>query len=175
MLPMPPMNRTEFTALMTRLRSCYQNAITDQSLWLASVTTYWDLLSGYRPADVRAAFQLAWRRFPDWFPSAGQLASLIEGRNGDRAEEAWPEVLRLASKSSGDHSDPIAAEAIRRMGGGAALGRMRSDELAVWGKKEFLGLYQDVARVRDETRVRNAVQASQLAPGSPTGALGPKT
>ena len=160
---------------MSRLRACYQNAVTDESLWLASLATYWELLRSYDPDSLRAAFAVAWRRCPEWFPSAGQLAALVEGEPNERAEEAWPEVLRLARRSSGEHSDPVAAEAIRRMGGGLALGRMRSDELAVWGKKEFRSLYLECIRQQQRERAQIAARdRSELATGQEkeTGIIG---
>lgn len=142
---------------MSRLRACYQNTVGDQTLWLASITTYWDVLSGYAPEDIRAAFAVAWRRHPEWMPSAGQLAKLMEGGATTTPEDAWPEVLRLASRSSGEHSDPIAREVIRMMGGGTRLGRMRSDELHVWGKKEFIELYGQVAQRVDTAKARDSI------------------
>lgn len=158
---MDRMKRTEFAALMTRLRTCYQNHIADESLWLASITTYWDVCRGYPPEDIRAAFSIAWRRYPDWMPSCGQLLGLIERAPSTRAAEAWPEVLRLATRSSSEHSDPIAAEAIQLMGGGGRLGRMRSDELHVWGRKEFMERYADVARRVETDAVRRRLKARE--------------
>lgn len=152
--------RTEFAALMTRLRACYQNVVQDDSLWLASIATYWELCSRYPPDDIRVAFSLAWRRFPDWMPSCGQLVGLIEGATSTRAVDAWPEVLRLASRSSSAHSDPIAAEAIKMMGGGGRLGGMRSDELLVWGKKEFLECYELATKRAEDSRARHCLEAS---------------
>ena len=48
------------------------------------------------------------------------------------------------------------------MGGGARLGAMRSDELHVWGKKEFSGLYAEVARRSETSEARKAVGPSSL-------------
>lgn len=174
---MERMKRTEFAALMTRLRSCYQNAVADHSLWLASITTYWDLCQEYPADDVRAAFAVAWRRHPDWMPSCGQLIGLIEGAASNKAADAWPEVLALAKRSSGDHQDPVAREAIKAMGGGARLGAMRADELLVWGRKEFLELYVQIAH-RVETAdarssVRDAVRGPNLPQDAPAPRLGP--
>ena len=163
---MQQMTRTELASLMSRLRAHYQHPVTDDSLWLASVATYWEALRGLDPDDIRAAFAVAWRRFPDWFPSAGQLLAAIDDTDG-KADEAWPELLRLARRSSGDHTDPVARAAIARMGGGCALGQMRSDELHVWGRKQFRELYRDIVRERQRERARAALSA----PGGPAAAL----
>jgi len=161
---MSKMQRTEFAALMAKLRACYQNPVSDKSQWLASLSTYWELLHGYGDTDIRAAFALAWRKHVDWMPSAGQLARLIEDRCEASADDAWPEVLRLATRSSSDHSDPIAREAIKAMGGGARLGAMRLDELQGWGRKEFREAY---ARLRKRKDIDDAVAAAELAQGHP--------
>ena len=140
------MNRMEFAKLMAKLRAFYQNAVTDEVMWAASVTAYWSALGGFPADDLRRVFHTAWQRFPDWMPSAGQLLSLVQGSKDWRvkAAESWPEVLRLAQRSSGDHSDPVAREAIKRMGGGKRLGQMSWDDLNVWGKKEFEQTYAEL-------------------------------
>lgn len=141
------MSRAEFTALMSKLRANYQNAIADKSQWLASITVYWENLSSLPAEDLRQAFASAWRRFPDWMPSAGQLMSLALGKSpAARAAAAWPEVLELAKHSSPEHSDPVARRAIMLMGGGSVLGEMTQDELRVWGKKEFLQRYAEILK-----------------------------
>lgn len=163
---MRQMTRTEFASLMARLRAHYQHPVTDDSLWLASVTTYWDALRPLDPDEIRTAFAVAWRRWPDWFPSAGQLLAAIDDTD-TKADEAWPELVRLARRSSGDHSNPVAREAIRRMGGGCALGQMRSDELHVWGRKQFREHYRDVVRDRQRERAQRAI----LGAGEPANAF----
>lgn len=159
---MQQMTRMEFASLMSRLRAHYQQPLADESLWLASVATYFDALRGMDPDDIRDAFAVAWRRYPEWFPSAGQLLAAIDDTDG-KADAAWPEVVRLARRSSGDHADPVARVAIARMGGGQALGQMRSDELHVWGRKQFREFYRDVVRERQRQRAQAAVMPTDGA------------
>lgn len=156
---MPTIEKREFLGLMTKLRAHYQNGISDEKLWMASVASYYEALSGEDPERIRRAFREAWRYHPSWMPSCGQMLELIEGHGG--AHKAWPEVLALASRSSGEHSDPIAAEAIRRMGGVRALGSMDNDRLKVWAKREFIGLYEQVKR---EAAIGEGLPKLQAAP-----------
>lgn len=148
---------------MTRLRSCYQNPVADMALWKASIVTYWELIGQHYSADrLRQAFGEAWRRYPAWMPSAGQLVSLLEDP-ALQAAEAWPEVVRLASRSSIEHSDPVAREALIAMGGGSRLGRVTTAELQGPIRREFTERYVTVAR----TGPKEALQAPQEPPGSP--------
>lgn len=133
---------------MTSLRAHYQNPVTDPEMWQASIVTYHAELGNSPPENLRKAFDAAWRKHPDWMPSCGQLAELVVGGGIDaksRAAEAWPEVIKLATRSSGDHSDPIAAAAIRRMGGGRALGQMKRADLERHGRRDFEAHYVDIA------------------------------
>lgn len=152
---MQKIKRTEFAAEMSKLRAKYQNAVTDEGLWLASIATYWEVCCDYEANHIRTAFATAWRRYPDWMPSCGQLVELIEAGH-PTAAEAWPELLKIAARSSGDHSDPIAREVIRLMGGGKRLGSMAVGELAIWGRKQFEVLYEEVQNgvQSQETRLR---------------------
>lgn len=151
---MAQMTRPEFLAAMTRLRAMYSNAVRDESHWAAQVATYWEALRGYDGEELRAAFAVAWRRHPEWFPSCGQLDALVGGECSTRAADAWPEVLRLASRSSGEHSDPVAREAIRLMGGGPRLGRMQSAELEGWGRREFMRCYDEANKIRQRSTAK---------------------
>ena len=162
------MTRPEFVEAMTTLRMAYVNAIAE-SQWQGMVRAYWQLLQGYSAAQLHAAFAGALTRYPDWFPSCGQLLRLLDGDPVRRAEEAWPEVLRLASRSSGKHSDPIAAEAIRLMGGGVCLGRMQADELQGYGRKRFLDAYRAASEGQQEAQTRIAGTAPRCPLSERTG------
>lgn len=140
------MQMTEFVALMTKLRACYQNAIADQDMWTASTVQYWEVMQHSDPDRIRDAFTSAWRKHPDWMPSLGQLMDLVESGGAgakQRAHDAWPEVMKLAGRSSSEHSDPIARRVLRLMGGGKRLGNMNREELEKWGRKEFVELYEE--------------------------------
>lgn len=133
---------------MSKLRAKYQNAVADEEMWLASISTYWEECRGLDADKLRAAFKVAWREHKQWMPSCGQLVELVAGGGqsaDDAAKLAWPEVMQLAKRSSGEHSDPIAAEAIRLMGGGRRLGQATEQEMEIWGKKEFIQLYDVVS------------------------------
>ena len=74
---MDKLNKREFSTLMLKLRSHYQNAVGDQALFAASIATYFEAFQHRHPGAVRKAFGLAWKEFPDWMPSAGQLNQLV--------------------------------------------------------------------------------------------------
>ena len=138
------MSSGEFAAEMAKLRANYQNAIADKKLWLASVDQYWQHLKQYPRSALLSMFARAWKDFPQWMPSAGQMVGLLEQSKTSAAVAAWPEVMKLARSSSESHSDPVARETIRLMGGGKRLGQMSEHELAVWGRKEFERIYSEV-------------------------------
>ena len=77
------------------------------------------------PADIRRA--------------AGERSS------AEDAAGAWETVARLARNCrSAVHPDPVAEEAVKRLGGWIKIGLADEDRL-VWIRKEFLELYQDSA------------------------------
>lgn len=63
--------------LMTRLRACYPNLGSDESKWVAIVAVYAEALQRHGPGPVRAAFAMADKRYPDWFPTRHQLLNLV--------------------------------------------------------------------------------------------------
>jgi hypothetical protein len=133
---------------MFRLRACYQNAVTDPDLWDASVARYWEDIQKFDAVAVRRAFASAPDQHQNWMPSLGQLKELINSQGTNfkvNALDAWPDVLKLAARSSDEHSDPIARQALKSMGGGRRLGQMPQADLEVWGKKEFLDAYAELA------------------------------
>lgn len=145
--------KKEFVGLMARLRSCYQNSITDKEMWVMSMRTYYDALSRLDPDRVRAAFAAAPYRHPQWMPSLGQLLELVHGSIADRADAAWYETRRLAQQASGDHSDPIARDVIAAMGGGKRLGQMT--DLDTTGRREFIAAYKRaLAGTKEEAHAR---------------------
>lgn len=161
---MATMKRMEFVALMTKLKALYPNGISDESQWLASLASYWSMLKGYDADEIRCAFAVAWRRHPAWFPSCGQLVDIIDGASHSKAMDVWPDVLRLASRSSSDHADPVVRDAIRLMGGGARLGRMTTADLERYGRTEWQRAYEAAARCRQEAAARAALEAPRRLP-----------
>lgn len=145
------MDKQEFVDLMIALRATYPQAVANSEWWGQQIAAYWSQLKTYSAADLRRAFGVALRRYPDWFPSCGQLLQLLDGDPATRAEQAWPELCRLATSSSGEHSDPVAREAIALLGGGAALGRISSADLHGWWRKRFVDSYcrlaKDIAKI----------------------------
>lgn len=106
---------------------------------------YWMALEDLSKQDFFEAAKKAAKTLK-WFPKPSELRELVlDTKPADAAKLAWPEVMQLAKRSSGEHSDPIAAEAIRLMGGGRRLGQATEQDLEIWGKKEFCQLYETVS------------------------------
>lgn len=105
-----------------------------------------------------------WVRTGRKFPVPVELRELTGGSREAEAQEAWEEVLRLASNSrAAKHSDPVAEECVRQLGGWIALGQRDPEQLRVWTRKEFLALYATGAPRREVEH--------QLAAGSPMAEL----
>ena len=153
-----------FKSEIVRLFALYPAA----TLSTATMIAWWSVLHSTEPNAVRRGIRRAAARSSCFIPSAMAVlaATSDEGKAESGAIVAWPELLRLAKRSSGTHSDPIAREAIRLMGGGKRLGQMGESELEVWGKKEFERLYLDVA----ERFGRRSLQLDP--PAGPAGSLG---
>lgn len=62
---------------MTRLRACYPQRVADAEHWKAMVSRFWEECQDLDPDLLRQAFDGSWARFPDWFPSLGQLRQLV--------------------------------------------------------------------------------------------------
>jgi len=133
-----------FKSQIAMLFAMYPSA----TLSSATIVAWWSVLGELGQSAVKRGVTVAAAASPMFIPSAMAVRDASGGgvpRHESKAITAWPEVLRLAKCSSSAHSDPIARETIRLMGGGERLGRMKQDELEVWGRKEFERIYIDVA------------------------------
>lgn len=120
--------------------------------------TYW---SAVRDLDLDAFLAACTRavRECEFFPTPAKLRSMIaQTTPALNASNAWPEVLKLASRSLDTHSDPIAAKVMRTMGGGRYWGGVTAEQLP-WVKKEFDRVYSDLA----ESEAAHAAQNPLLA------------
>ena len=157
------MIRSEFAQEMTRLRAKYSQQVHSQDDWTAMLVSYADLTEQFPREQLLPMFRAIHESYPKFFPGCGEMAQFIRmTRPGPT--EAWPEVLQLASRSGGEHSDPLAQETVRLMGGFKRLGQMNAEELAVWGRKRFEQIYAELAEKR-----RFVEDRLSLGDGSPTG------
>jgi hypothetical protein len=114
------------------------------------VAGYWMGLEDLPIEAVAAAFKQAIRSCK-FFPRVAEIRELATADStGTRAIDAWQQIVTLAKRAStltgGEITDPIAAKAVRAMGGMRRLGcEMSSEDLMVWGKKEFERLYAELA------------------------------
>jgi hypothetical protein len=73
-------NRTTDTviaALLGTLRACYPQRIPDNE-WLVTVRRYKQEIDRFSSAAIKIACSDAWKRYPQWFPTLGQLVELCE-------------------------------------------------------------------------------------------------
>lgn len=75
---MASMEMAEFVVVMNSLRACYQNGLVDEERWALSLRAYWEALRERDAIAVRKAFFRARTAHPDWMPSLGQLAALVD-------------------------------------------------------------------------------------------------
>jgi hypothetical protein len=62
---------------MTTLRALYPQRVADADHWRAMLAGYHVVLGERDEALLVEAFNSAWREFPSFFPSAGELADLV--------------------------------------------------------------------------------------------------
>lgn len=125
-------------------------AIHDKEVDKATLQGYWLALGELEIERLQEAATVAARTLK-FFPKPAELLELAGGESvEDRAKLAWVEVSK-AAKSSSWPKDPLAAEAVRHMGGPRRLGQMKTDEFEVWGRKQFEEIYASLSvRVRRE-------------------------
>lgn len=114
------------------------------------VAGYWMGLDDLPIEIVEAAFKQAIRACK-FFPRVAEIRELASADTTEtKAIEAWEQIVSLAKRAStltgGEITDPVAASAVRAMGGMRRLGcEMSSADLMVWGKKEFERLYAELS------------------------------
>lgn len=60
---------------MFHLRASYPQRVADEQHWKAMVGRYWEEMSRRDPETLRQAFRTAWKAFPSFFPSLGELTA----------------------------------------------------------------------------------------------------
>lgn len=94
---------------MTLLRVCYPQRLNDAEHWRAMVKRYEVALTNV-PDDVLAnAFNIAWRQFPEFFPSLGQLADFCSAVAKRRAMASTVKRLPEVSATPGEITPEIKA------------------------------------------------------------------
>lgn len=94
------MDQTTFVKLMTQLRACYPQRVSDAEHWKLMIGRYWDDLSTLADEVVIEAFRRAHRHFPEFFPALGafgELCTLVARQQRDRGS-----VMKLPEVSSAD-------------------------------------------------------------------------
>jgi hypothetical protein len=149
-------DKPKFLEALVALASLYSRELDE-----AAIMLYWDAVRHLSMAAFQSAVRHA-AATAEHFPPPAVLAPVVTDTK-HRAALAWDETLRLAARSSSDHSDPTAAEAMRAMGGGKALGQRPADDLARWGRKEFIETYCDIASQQQRRMLHTKPSAKELA------------
>lgn len=157
---MRPEDEPEFAKALDAMASMFTRELDDPAILL-----YWGAVQSITIDQFKAAIVIAAASCRH-FPPPVELLEFVAPAPSPmlQAAEAWPEVVRLAGRSNGDHSDPIAAKVIQLMGGGRVLGGTGTKELEVWGRKRFMELYSEVA-LREDQKELNAAPAPVLLSG----------
>ena len=91
------MHEQEMLVLLTRLRACYPQRVSDADHWAAMTRRYGEELSAFPDAVVSNALAIAWRQFPQFFPSLGELADFCSAVAKRRAMASTVKRLPEAS------------------------------------------------------------------------------
>jgi len=136
-------NRAKFSEFMTIISEMFEKRPST-----ALTEIYWTSLKPFTDEQCKKAFNevILSSRF---FPKPVDIIETIRGTQGNRATEAWTEVLGALRKkgaySSVKFNDPAIHTTIEAMGGWIELGNMLvGDEK--WKQKEFEKLYPIMER-----------------------------
>jgi hypothetical protein len=94
---------------MTRLRACYPQRVADAEHWKAMVARYWEDLCQLDEGLVAEAIEGAWHEHPSFFPSLGELRTLVT-----KAAKRQAAPARLLTEGASGLSD-VARDAIAKV------------------------------------------------------------
>lgn len=96
------MTSEDFAKLMTVLRVSYPQRVNDAEHWRAMVKRYEKELAVFPDAVLANAFAIAWRQFPSFFPSLGELADFCSAVAKRRAMASAVKRLPEVSSAPGE-------------------------------------------------------------------------
>lgn len=141
-------NQTEFMKVISQLAAIFERT-SDESF----LDGYWMALNDLEWTDFKHAALLAAREM-GFMPRPADIrnqSSRSRSNIRETISRIWPDIVLLAQCSSDEHPDPIAKEALARMGGGKVLGQMKEQDLQVWGRKQFGQFYTEISEHRSRT------------------------
>ena len=71
-------DETVFGSLMGTLRSKYGHQRVNLDLWRSTLRSYREDLGVFPPQVIAKAFDMAWQKHTEWFPTCGQLLELCK-------------------------------------------------------------------------------------------------
>lgn len=121
------------------------------------IETYWKILAPFTDEECKKVF-LEIVKYSKFFPKPYDLLIRLEGKQGDRAIQAWL-ATRKAIKEKGYYDsvkfdDPVIHSVIQAMGGWMQLSEElpASFEDSQWYEKEFIRLYNLFSRKWDHPK-----------------------
>lgn len=133
-------DEAEFGAMLSTLGTVFGVEVEP-----AMIETYFAALDNLSLRAVGLAITAAIKTC-EFMPRPVALRRLAGERSpAEMAAGAWEIAIKLARNiQDAEHPDPVAEQAVKRLGGWRAIGLVDDDRL-VWVRKEFLELYLDGA------------------------------
>lgn len=150
-------DKARFTQIMLGMADNFRDTITKEGMQMR-----FDMLKEFSIEQVEEASRqiMRARKFTK-MPPVAEFFDALEGSNGRKALEAWGEVVECL-KMGEEPSDPVAVEAVRRIGGWAWLTRQSYDELH-WLEKRFVEHYESYEQKEQQALPKPKADVLQLA------------
>lgn len=136
-------DKAEFSKAFLALGELYNREITPSLLGM-----YFEDLADYSIGAILSALR-GHRRDPargQYFPKPSDIIEKLQGGAREQAQQAWPEVIRLAANSRAAKSqNPITEAVVAQMGGWLRIGKTDHGQFE-WLQKEFVERYQTLSK-----------------------------
>jgi hypothetical protein len=150
-------DRPRFLSALTALGATLGRTIDE-----ATLEGYWAALRDLDIEQVEAGAAECMRTAVH-FPRPVEIRNCVGATVEDKATEAWGVVCHLARNCrAAKHPDPIAEEAVQKIGGWQRLGAMKSDDLHAWGRRDFLDVYRAAAKERRRQELTAKAEQKRL-------------
>jgi len=146
----------------------------------ATLRGYWVALTDEVSDESFAAAVRTAMKSCRFMPKPVELRELCGADGYGKAEQAWEYALKAARncRASYDFEDKLVNACIRKMGGLRSLSMRKADDLAQWGRKEFLEHYSQLSKQQVDPRELEHTKGTEEIEGPGTGhqvyLLGPK-
>lgn len=150
-------DKSRFTQIMLGMADNFRDTITKEGMQMR-----FDMLREFSMEEIEfAARKIMQNRKYTKMPPVAEFFDAIKGKAGTRALEAWGSVVECLKRGN-EPDDPIAVEAIRRIGGWSWLMRQSYDELH-WLEKRFVEHYDSYEQKKQTALPEPEAEVKQLA------------